>query len=241
MSLVAGADGCRTGWFCVLVDAATGRPQRAFVARRFAEIVAMDEVAQIAVDIPIGAPDFTTRAGRLCDRALRQHLGERQSSVFAVPARAALAEGDYRRACEIALAHSDPPRMVSKQCFHIFPKIREVDAVMTPEAQSRIVECHPEGAFWAMNGYAALGEPKKLKSRSYGPGLTLRRRLLAAAGYPDEFLGTRHFRPSEAGEDDFLDACACAWTARRVFSGEARRFPDEPLLDPKGLRMEIWA
>jgi predicted RNase H-like nuclease len=239
MTLVAGADGCPTGWVCVLADAETGAVRRTFIAGRFADILAFSDVVQIAVDIPIGIPAFSTRAGRLCDSALRRNLGDRQSSVFAVPARAALAETDYRRACEAALRHSDPPRMVSKQCFNIFPKIREVDALMMPEAQKRIAECHPEGAFWAMNGCTPLSEPKKVKSRSYGPGLDLRRALLAKAGFPHEFLHKRHFRPAEAGEDDFLDACACAWSARRILRGEAHRFPDEPMVDPKGLRMEI--
>ncbi len=241
MRLVAGADGCRTGWVCVLADAETGRPERAFIAATFAEIAALTDVVQIAVDMPIGIPSFVRRGGRGCDTALRTRLGERQSSVFAVPARAAVEEADYRVACAMALAHSDPPRMVSKQCFHIFPKIREVDAVMTPDAQERIVECHPEGAFWAMNGQASLAEPKKLKSSPYAPGIALRRGLLAAAGYPADFLSARRFRASEAGTDDFLDACACAWTAGRVLRGEAHRFPDVPLIDAKGLRMEIWA
>lgn len=242
MSFVAGVDGCRAGWLCVVADAETGKPVRVFLAAEFAEIAAIDEVVQIAVDIPIGVPAKALQGGRGCDAALRARLGGRQSSVFTVPARAALQETDYRRACEVAFEVSDPPRMVSKQCFHIFPKIREVDALMTPQAQSRIVECHPEGAFWAMNGEAPLTEPKKLKSRAYAPGLELRRKLLMKAGFPAEFLQQRPFRASEAGEDDFLDACACAWTAGRVLRGDARRFPDgDRMTDPKGLRMEIWA
>lgn len=238
--LVAGVDGCRSGWVCVLLDAAAGLPRRTFIAESFAAILALDGLARIAIDIPIGIPAFTDRTGRLCDAALRRVLGARQSSVFAVPARAAFAEADYRRACEAAAAHSDPPRKVSKQCFNIFPKILEVDALMTPDLQMRVFECHPEGAFWAMNGERPLSEPKKLKSRTYGPGLALRRLLLAAEGFSPGFLEERHFSPSQAGEDDFLDACACAWTAARILSGRARRLPEEPRLDPKGLRMEIW-
>ncbi len=241
MTLVAGVDGCKAGWLCVLLDAATGSPQEAFISKSLAEIAAIEAAVQIAVDVPMGIESVTTREGRGCDTALRRVLGQRQSSVFAVPARAALAETDYRLACEAALAHSDPPRMVSKQCFHIFPKIREADALITPASQSRILECHPEGAFWAMNGKRPLTEPKKLKSRGYPPGLALRRMLLEAAGYPAAFLAAGRFRPSQAGEDDLLDACACAWTARRVLRGEAHRFPDAPRLDPRGLRMQIWA
>src|SRR5262249_53693005 len=145
-ALVIGADGCRSGWVCVLADAESGRVEKIFIASHFAEIVALPGIARIAVDMPIGIPAFTTRLGRVCDSALRRSLGARQPPVFSVPPRPALPEPDYRRACEVSLLHSDPPRMVSKQCFHIFPKIREIDALMTPELQTRVAECHPEGA-----------------------------------------------------------------------------------------------
>jgi len=44
-------------------------------------------------------------------------------------------------ACAAALATSDPPRKVSKQCFHIFPRIREIDALLraAPAWRDRIV------------------------------------------------------------------------------------------------------
>jgi predicted RNase H-like nuclease len=113
---------------------------------------------------------------------------------------------------------------------------------MTPALQTRIVECHPEGAFWAMNGCQALAEPKKVKSQPYPPGLSLRRDLLIRAGFAPGFLAWPRFPASVAGEDDFLDACACAWTARRVLRSEAIRFPEHaPPVDARGLRMEIWA
>lgn len=241
MTLVAGVDGCRAGWLCVLLDAGTGAPVSAFITAEIATLVAREDIARIAVDIPIGIPGFALRGGRGCDAALRAVLGSRQSSVFAVPARAALAQTDYRAACEAAHQCSDPPRKVSKQCFNIFPKIREVDAVMSPDRQERIAECHPEGAFWAMNAQRALSEPKKVKSRAHEPGLAERRALLTGAGFPAAFLHSADFRRSDAGEDDFLDACACAWTARRILRGEAIRFSVDPAVDPKGLRMEILA
>ena len=66
----------------------------------------------------------------------------------------------------------------------------------------------------------------------------MRRALLEQADFPAEFLAVRRFK---AAQDDILEACACAWTARRVLRREAHRFPDEPRTDPRGLRMEIWA
>jgi predicted RNase H-like nuclease len=241
-TLVAGVDGCRAGWLCVLLEAETGAAREAFTLAEIVPLIARTDLAMIAIDIPLGVPGLAEAGGRACDAALRRELGGRQSSVFAVPARAALVEEDYGRASEAAFAHSQPARKVSRQCFHLFPKIREVDAVMTPELQARVVECHPEGAFWAMNGRRPLSEPKKVKSQPHPAGLALRHLLLVEAGLDPLFLTTQRFPASEARDDDFLDACACAWTARRVLRGDAHRFPEgEPPIDPRGLRMEIWA
>jgi predicted RNase H-like nuclease len=252
--LVAGVDGCRGGWLCVLWDPAAKANPRVLQFHHFGEVLSLaEEPARIAVDIPIGLPRSGSKGGRLCDNAARRNLGPRQSALFAVPARAALEETDYARACTVALANSNPPRKVSKQCFNLFAKIREVDALMTPALQERVRECHPETAFWAMNGRQPLAEPKKVKSQLYPPGLALRRRLLQAAGFPHSFLASAPYQGSarsphlRAGEDDLLDACACAWTAARLGNGAAIRFPQDtpdiggPEVDAKGLRMEIWA
>lgn len=236
---VAGVDGCPAGWAAVCWN---GIEARAVLCAEFAMVLDLPEApGVIAVDIPIGLPERAQRGGRACDIQARAGLGNRQSAVFAVPARAAISERDYRRACAVALEHSDPPRKISKQCFNLFPKIREVDAVVTPALQARVFECHPEAAFRAMNGRRPLDEPKKVKSRPYDPGLELRRTLLERQGFPVEFLRAVHLPKSKAGPDDVLDACACAWTAARIARGAATRFPEDPPVDANGLRMEIWA
>lgn len=238
---IAGVDGCRGGWLVVLRTVDGDAEPRARIVPTFADVLALPEAPRIiALDMPIGLPARSGIGGRAADIAARSRLGARRSSVFAVPARAAVMARDYRDACAIAHAHSDPPRKLSKQTFNLFPKMREVDALMTPALQDRVVECHPETAFWAMNGEAPLDAPKKVKSRPHPPGLGERRKLLATTGLPPPFLQTR-FRAAEAGPDDLLDACACAWTARRVLSGTAHRFPDTPPRDQRGLRQEIWA
>ena len=149
-------------------------------------------------------------------------------------------ETDYRKACDVAFLHSDPPRRISKQAFFLFPKIREVDALMSSALQERVIECHPELAFWALNGERALDLPKKVKSRPHDPGLQLRRKLLASAGYDDDTLCTKSFPSILAGADDILDAVVNSWSAARIAYGQARRFPQNPELDDRGLRMEIW-
>ena len=242
MTWVAGVDGCRAGWIVVLWARDGKVAPQVRIIETFAGVLALPEKpAMIAVDMPIGLPERSGIGGRPADVEARATLGGRQSSLFPLPARAAVMEADYGQACAAALRHSDPPRKVSRQMFNLFPKIREIDRLMTPALQDRVVECHPEVAFWAMNSETALDEPKKVKSRAHEPGLALRRRLLAAAGFPASFLEARPFRASEAGADDLLDACACAWTAGRVLAGTARCFPAEPPLDARGLRQEIRA
>ena len=239
---VAGVDGCPAGWVVILLPVGADEAPRIRVASRFQDILQCPEMpGRIAIDMPIGLADRVGVGGRTCDIEARRRLGRRQSSVFTVPARAAVMEIDYRQACAIALAHSEPPRKISKQCFHLFQKIREIDRAMTPALQARIFECHPELAFWAMNGGRPLEAPKKVKSRPYQPGLALRRQLLTAGGMPAELLTENVALPKGVAIDDLLDATACAWTAQRAHLGTVLRLPENPPIDGRGLRMEIWA
>ncbi|MBI1383370.1 MAG: DUF429 domain-containing protein [Rhizobiales bacterium] len=247
-----GADGCPGGWLVVRWPAsatadASGSNDgssdlEVFITPRLGDLLArLRPTDHLAIDIPIGLADHVTRGGRGCDTAARRLLGERQSALFAVPSRAAVMAASYVEACATAFATSDPPRKVSKQCYNIFPKIREADRLLTPALQERVVECHPEVAFCAMNGWRPLALPKKVKSRPAPEGLDLRRNLLSEAGFPVAALVGFSWPARLAGADDLLDAAACAWTARRRIAGNARRFPDEPMRDRRGLRMEIWA
>ncbi len=250
---VAGVDGCPGGWLAVFVPvegpgpapgSVTAHPEAARVAlfSRFADILQCGEApAVIAVDIPIGLPERATAGGRACDVAARTVLGGRQSAVFAIPSRAAVMCTDYRDACAAALASSDPPRKVSKQAFNLFPKIREVDALVSPARADVIVECHPEVAFWALNGCRALETPKKVKSRPNPDGLAQRRQLLQSAGFGADFVAGHPFRARDAGPDDLVDACAIAWSAVRLLRGEAVTFPQasQVAFDARGLPMRI--
>jgi predicted RNase H-like nuclease len=238
---LAGVDGCRAGWVVAFVRAA-GDEVRMRVVSRFADVLTAPEAPSVvAVDIPIGLPERAGHGGRAAENAVRPLLGARQSSVFSVPSRAALMMEDYREACGIALATSDPPRKISKQLFMIAPKIREVDACLRADGgvALRAFEVHPEVAFWRLNGERALGEPKKVKGRCHEPGLALRRRLLIDAGASAAAVTTEP--PKGAGPDDLLDALACAAVARRIHAGAAQPFPDPPERDGFGLPMAIWA
>jgi predicted RNase H-like nuclease len=237
-----GVDGCPAGWIAVFRPADGGGVHHAAVFPRFRDILDTAGAAVIAVDMPIGLPERIMGGGRGPEQALRPHLGARQSSVFAIPARAAVYATDYGAACAAAFAASDPPRKVSRQAFNLFPKIREIDEILRalmPEAAGRVHESHPEGAFMVMNGGRPLAEPKKVKSRPWPAGLAERRRLLAQAGLPEDLLAGP--APRGAAMDDLLDACACSVTALRILRGEARRFPPgEDVRDAHGLPIAIW-
>lgn len=238
---LAGVDGCRTGWIAAFVRPA-GEEIRIRTAARFLDVLTAPEApAIVAIDIPIGLPDRIGPEGRGPERAIRPLLGARQSSVFSVPPRGAIAAEDFAAACAAALAASEPPRKVSKQLFMIAPKIREVDLVLRaePAPAARVHEVHPELAFWRLNGERALGEPKKVKGVCHAPGLALRRDLLVAAGIPASVVVSTP--PKGAGADDLLDALACAALARRLHAGRAQPFPDPPGRDAFGLPIAIWA
>jgi predicted RNase H-like nuclease len=233
MTPVIGVDGCPAGWVAIVWAGSVELHLRS----SFADVMELPGDI-IAVDMPIGLPE---RNGRTGDREARAMLGERQSSLFAVPTRAAVMQHDYAAACRENLLRSDPPRKVSRQCFNLFPRIREIDAHMSTSLQLRVFESHPELAFWAMNGRSPLPLPKKVKGTVYAQGLELRRNLLSMAGFPIEGLKPWSGRRSEIGPDDILDACACAWVARRILENRHIRFPADPPVDAKGLRMEINA
>jgi predicted RNase H-like nuclease len=238
---LAGIDGCPSGWIVAFARADLSEVRLRLTPRFIDVPTAPEAPAVIAIDIPIGLPERAGYGGRAAENAVRPLLGARQSSVFSVPSRAAIAAQDYREACRIALATSEPPRKVSKQLFMLTPKIREVDAALRADAtlSQCVFEVHPEVAFWRLNGEAALSEPKKVKGRPHEPGLALRRCLLIKAGLPAAAVDASP--PKGADPDDLIDALACAAIARRIYTGEARPFPDPPERDAFDLLMAIWA
>jgi predicted RNase H-like nuclease len=248
--IVAGVDGCRGGWVAAIRRADGTGPVTARVATAFADLA--DGVAMAAVDMPIGLPERVAGGGRGPEQAIRPLLGARQSSVFAIPGRAAVyavephPEGlaaqiaAHRAASAVALGLSEPPRKVSIQGFHLFPRIRELDRWLRadPARAGTVREVHPEAAFWRMNGERPLATPKKVRGRPHPEGLAERRALLLAEGLPPEAVGAPP--PVGAGVDDWLDALACLVAATRLAAGRGRPHPDPPGRDAFGLPVAIW-
>jgi predicted RNase H-like nuclease len=235
MNRIAGVDGCRAGWMTIWRET----PDGAFRFHVFATLVelerALPDLVALAIDMPIGLPDRIDGSGRAPEKAVRPLLGQRQSSVFSIPARAAVEAEDYGEACRRAFAASDPPRKVAKQGFNLFPKIRELDRFLRarPAMVDRVVETHPELVFRRIRG-EPLAKPKKLPE-----GRAERLGLLAQAGLPPALLAASP--PHGAGADDLLDAMACWLTAERHARGEAIPYPAQPSHDRFGLPIAIWA
>ena len=247
---VAGVDGCKAGWIAA-VRLPGEAPTVAIHGTMEALVDALPDDSIIAVDMPIGLPDFTGAGGRGPEKLVRRFLGQRQSSVFSIPSRAAIyAElgpfasvedwyAAHRRASAVARATSDPPRGVSIQAFGMFSKIREIDRLLIgrPDLRVRLFESHPEAAFWKLNADVAMQLPKKVKNRINELGMEERRELLIRSGLPESFVRLRP--PRGAAADDFLDACAMLLIAARHSRGETVSFPDPPPRDGRGLEIAI--
>lgn len=249
--MIAGVDGCKAGWIAV-IRRSGGAPDVA-VFERFEHLVdTLDSNAAIAVDMPIGLPERVGRGGRGPERLVREKLGARQSSVFSIPSRAAVfAETEpftsveawyaaHRRASMVARATSEPPRAISIQAFGLFAKIRELDEMLRarPGLRDRVIESHPEAAFWRLNGEREMREPKKIRGKVNPEGMEERKALLATHGIDRGFLDANP--PRGAGADDFLDAAAMLLIAERHALGQAAPFPDPPGRDAHGLPIAIW-
>ena len=251
-SAVVGVDGCPGGWVAVWREGG-GEPEVGIYVTFSGLIESFGADAVIAVDMPIGLPEFSGRGGRGPEALVRPALGARQSSVFSIPSRAAvyaetavfttIAEwyAAHRRASAVAMRTSDPPRGVSIQAFGIFPKIREIDALLRerPELRGRVIESHPEVAFMQLNGGQPMLLAKKAKGVVSPAGMEERKALLCRYGYERVFLDQR--APSGAKADDFLDACCMMLVAGRIRRGEAVSWPDPPGSDAFGIPVAIRA
>lgn len=250
-SVLVGVDGCKAGWIAVKHEDDALSVE--VIASFGALLAALPADSIIAVDMPIGLPEFSRRGGRGPEALVRPLLGQRQSSVFSIPSRAAVyADTDdfttidawysaHRKASDVARTTSDPPRGVSIQAFGIFSKIREIDALLIsrPDLRGRVFESHPEVAFCRLNGDRAMHLPKKIRGAINLAGMEERKTLLCQHGYDGTFLDQAP--PRGAAADDFLDAAAMMLMAGRIAGGKATPFPNPPLTDRFGIPVAIWA
>ena len=240
-----GVDGCPAGWVAVSATPASGCGGKVEPDGRHSVLsldwalyetlesllAAAAEASVVVLDVPIG---LTDGPGRACDREARRLLQGRSSSVFSPPMRPALAAETRAEATRIGQAVRRGGGL-SAQAWNIVPKIKEADAALTPERQSRVREGHPEVAFRRLAG-APLTYPKKDTA-----GRAERLTLLAARGADAARLSAdvRARHPKRAvADDDVLDACALAITGLDLLAGEAWVLGGGER-DGRGLVMEI--
>ena len=231
--VVLGVDGCRAGWLAVRVEWSSERLALDYALYpRFAPILEQyPDAAAIAVDMPMGLYESGRVRARPCDQAARQRLGRRACCVFLPPTRAMLDADAYAPLRALGL---------SVQAYHLIPRIRELDALLTPDLQARVWESHPELSFLAITG-APIPHPKRT-AEGYAARVDALRCAFGDAG--DAFANAlaafrEQVAPKDAGMDDFLDACALAWSALRHIRGESELCLGDPTHDARGLLMAI--
>jgi predicted RNase H-like nuclease len=219
---VLGVDGWRGRWVGARLD---GRTVTLLALDDVAAVLAVPDVEVIAIDMPIGLSEDGVRA---CDVEARRRLGRAGSSVFPTPVRAVLAAADYADARAISRGLTTPPRAPSAQAFQLVKAIRALDDALGDPPLDHVVEVHPELSFRAL-------DPAVRHRKGTARGTVQRLRALRAVMDVEEALDTA---PPGVPLVDALDACAAAWSARRIAEGRAESVGDGSR-DGRGRPMQI--
>jgi predicted RNase H-like nuclease len=217
---VLGVDGWRGAWVGARLD---GRTVTLLALPDVAAVLEVPDVDVVAIDMPIGLSDDGARA---CDVAARRRLGRAGSSVFPAPLRSVLEAPDYLDACRRSVEASG--KALSRQAWNLVPAIRALDDALGDPPLEKVVEVHPELAFRALD--PSVTDPKVTARGTMQRLCALRRVMdveaaLAAA-------------PPGVPMVDALDACAAAWSARRLADGVAESVGDRHR-DARGRPMRI--
>jgi len=231
--MIAGVDGCKGGWIVAVSSnwPCVELPELVF-CQDFCSVLEMTQICKmVVVDMPIGIPSGAEV--RDCDVLARDELGKARSSVFLTPPRECL-QADNPEAFQ-AIHRRLRGKGAGLPTWGIVPKIKEVDVVMNPELQSRIVEYHPELAWKELGG-------KVLSSKHRTEGI-LQRIGLIEKYIPNigDFCNCQAVKKAKI--DDVLDAVVGLAVAYSITDGPdySKRLPvRKPPKDKRGLRMEIW-
>ena len=220
---VLGVDGWRGGWIGARLE---GRTVTLLDLRDVAAVLAVPGVDVVGIDMPIGLSDDGVRR---CDVQARRLLGRAGSSVFPAPVRAVLATDDYGEARALSRAATDPPRAPSAQAFQLVRAIRALDEALGDPPAGHVFEVHPELGF--RRALAGVEQPK-----TTARGTAQRLAALRPVMDVDEALLAA---PARVPLVDALDACAAAWSARRIADGRAQSVGGDAV-DGRGRPMRIW-
>ena len=221
---VLGVDGWRGAWVGALLE---GRAVQLLALPDVAAVLAVPGVAMIGMDMPIGLSEDGVRSCDVEARALLRPTGA-ASSVFPAPVRAVLTARDYASARELSRAATGGLRAPSAQTYMLVGAIRALDDALGSPPTDRVVEVHPELAF-----RCGLGGVTDRKGTARGTV----QRLSALRDVMDveEALADA---PVGVPVVDALDACAAAWSSRRLADGRAECVGDGTT-DRRGRPMRI--
>jgi predicted RNase H-like nuclease len=219
-----GLDGFNKGWVAVCLDG----DARGISFHPDVGDALRAPFDRAGIDIPIG---MTENGERTCDLFARDKLRPHASRVFTGARRWLWQEfSDPDKANREAQRRGQT--RVSRQLWHLGPKIMEVDALVRARRELDVREVHPELVFLRLNGGRPL-PPKKSEE-----GDALRLRLLKRHGFReiDRWLSAARIGTG-AKRDDVLDACAVAIAAYEPAGSVPEGLPQ---LDGSGLPMQIW-
>lgn len=221
---VLGVEATKSGWLgAVLEPSGHGTPHLVTAGSLEDLLAEAGQVGVVAVGVPLGLPDDSRREA---DGSIRQHLGPQSASVLTTPVRAAVYAATHGEANALNREHVGSG--VSTQAWELRRRIQELDAWVRQDLPAVVVETHAETAFTEL-----VGHPLTSRRRS-SDGAEERRAALSTGGV---FMPTTV--PHGAATEDVLDACAAAWSAHRVKTGQARSFPQTPQTFSDGIPSAI--
>ncbi len=220
MSITLGIDGCKSGWFALWQN-----PRDVIQCRVFHDLSDLTNFFKnegpltIGIDMPVVLDDSIARKA---DQLARTLLGKKASSIFTAPTLQMLQQTTYEATCQ--LSKKQFGKSISIQSWHLFPKIRDVQAALHLE-QLNLFEIHPELSFRAMNNNEVVLESKKTTE-----GFLIRKNLLEKHFITFDFEAIRHQHlKKDVSNDDVLDALAVLWSTKRILRKQACFLPEHPL------------
>ncbi|MDC3132573.1 DUF429 domain-containing protein [Opitutae bacterium] len=201
-----GIDGCRGGWIIAWLK-----------DDQHAEIFEVESLqpflgkapkkAVILIDMILYKDNEI--APRSFDQLAKSQLEKWHSRVFPAPPKEALKAENYFDACSVSFAYSG--KKISKQCYNLFPKIREANHPSIPAKQ--LIEYHPEIAFKQLNQNTVIEASKKTEL-----GRVLRKKTIANYLIDEPLKLHRINKKRKLWQpDDVLDALALAIVAKFGF------------------------
>ena len=229
MKNILGIDGSKSGWVGVKQSSKQEGNLEILFNNKLIDFLSPD-IDLIIIDMPVGLDRNIQQGGRLVDKEARKQLLKRKSSIFNAPIRDVLKAKSYNEANSISKSKG---LGISKQSWNLVPKINELDQIMQIKIRPQIYESHPELCFQTMN------EDELRFSKKENLGIKERKKILIKNGFDRKFLNKNLKKNKNYHPDDFLDACALSWTAKRVINQQNLNLPEDPEKDELGIIMQM--